>query len=358
MARRSFRPAFGLTLALLGAALPLSFLAAVCMGTNPLPAGQVYAVLRDELAWKVLGRPIPEGWGPGTPIHDVVWLIRLPRLVLAAAVGCCLSLCGAVMQAVVQNPLADPYVLGISSGASLGASLALLLGVGAAFGENFVGVMAFLGAMGVSAAVVLLANAGGRPSTVKLLLAGAALSAVCGAFSNFLIYQAGPDRAASQIVRWTMGSLAGASWPVNGVLLAAALGGTTFFLTQCRPLNLMLLGEDTALTLGVSLRRRRIVYLAAASLLVGLSVWAAGIIGFVGLVIPHLVRLAFGSDHRRLIPLSALGGALFLLWADVLCRVILPGNELPVGILTAMLGAPVFLGLMARSRYGFGGPNP
>lgn len=346
---------FGLTLGLLAAALPLSFLAAVCLGTNPLPVDQVYTVLRCELAHLVLGLPIPAAWAPGTPVHDVVWLIRLPRLVLAAAVGCCLALSGAVMQAVVQNPLADPYVLGISSGASLGASLALLLGVGAAFGENFAGVMAFLGAMAVSAAVVLLAGAGGRPNTVKLLLAGSALSAVCGAFSNFLIYQAGPDRAASQIVRWTMGSLAGASWPVNGVLLAAALAGTCFFLTQCRPLNLMLLGEDTALTLGVSLRRRRVAYLAVSSLMVGLAVWAAGIIGFVGLVVPHLARLLFGSDHRRLIPLSALGGSLFLLWADVLCRVILPGNELPIGILTAMLGAPVFLWLMARSRYGFGG---
>lgn len=349
------RLSFGLALGLLGAALPVSLLAAVCLGTNPLPAGQVYTVLRYELGHLALGLPIPADWAPGTPIHDVVWLIRLPRLVLAAAVGCCLALCGAVMQAVVQNPLADPYVLGISSGASLGAALALLLGVGAVFGENFVGVMAFLGAMAVSAAVVLLAGAGGRPNTVKLLLAGSALSAVCGAFSNFLIYQAGPDRAASQIVRWTMGSLAGASWPVNGVLLAAALAGTCFFLTQCRALNLMLLGEDTALTLGLSLRRRRVAYLAVSSLLVGLAVWAAGIIGFVGLVIPHLARLLFGSDHRRLIPLSALGGSLFLLWADVLCRVILPGNELPIGILTAMLGAPVFLWLMARSRYGFGG---
>ena len=358
MARLKSRGVFLAALAFLSIALPLSLLAAVTFGTNPLPVGQVYTVLRHELAHLLAGVPIPEGWCPGSAIHDVVWLIRLPRLVLAVAVGVCLALSGVAMQAIVQNPLADPYVLGISSGASLGATLAVLLGVGAAWGGNFVGVMAFLGAMGVSAAVVLLANAGGRPSTVKLLLAGAALSAVCGAFSNFLIYQAGPDRAASQIVRWTMGSLAGASWPVNGVLLAAALGGTAFFLTQCRPLNLMLLGEDTALTLGVSLRRRRMVYLAAASLLVGLSVWAAGIIGFVGLVIPHLVRLAFGSDHRRLIPLSALGGALFLLWADVLCRVILPGNELPVGILTAMLGAPVFLCLMARSRYVFGGPNP
>lgn len=231
----------------------------------------------------------------------------------------------------------------------------MLLGVGAALGQNAVGVMAFLGALAVSCAVVFLANLGGRASPVKLLLAGSALSAVCGAFSNFVVYQTGPDQAASQVMRWTMGSLAAASWPVNGVMLGIALLGTAFFLSQSRGLNLMLLGDETARTLGVDLHRRRLACLAAAALMTGFAVWAAGITGFVGLVVPHVVRMLFGTDHRRLVPLSALTGGLFLLWADVLCRVILPGSELPVGILTSMLGAPVFLWLMARSRYHFGG---
>ena len=183
MARLRSRPAFLAALAVLGAALPLSLLAAVSLGTTSLPPGQVYTVLRHELAHCLAGVPIPEGWGPGTPLHDVVWLIRLPRLVLAAAVGTCLALSGAVMQAIVQNPLADPYVLGISSGASLGASLALLLGIGG----GFVGGMALAGALGACGAVMFLAGLGGRPNTVKLLLAGSALAAVCGAFSNFLI---------------------------------------------------------------------------------------------------------------------------------------------------------------------------
>ncbi len=353
--RLKSRGAFVLALALLAAALPLSVLLAVALGTNRLPVGQVYTVIRFELSHLLLGVPIPEGWGPGTAIHDVVWLIRLPRLVLAAAVGVCLSLCGVAMQAIVQNPLADPYVLGVSSGASFGAALAVLLGVGTAFGQNYVGVMAFLGALAVSFAVVFLANLGGRANAVKLLLAGSALSAVCGAFSSFLIYRADADHAAGQVVRWTMGSLGAASWPVNGVVAGVAVLGTAFFLTQCRTLNLMLLGDDTALTLGVDLHRRRILYLTVSALMVGFAVWAAGIIGFVGLVVPHVTRLLFGTDHRRLVSLAALGGGLFLLWADVLCRVVLPGNELPVGILTSMLGAPVFLWLMARSRYGFGG---
>ena len=192
------RTCFLLALGVLAAALPVSLAVAASFGTNALPVDQVYTVIRWELGRLLLGQTIPAQWAPGTAVHDVVWLIRLPRLVLAAAVGVCLSLCGVAMQAVVQNPLADPYILGISSGASLGATLAVLLGVGAALGQNAVGVMAFLGALAVSCAVVFLANLGGRASPVKLLLAGSALSAVCGAFSNFVVYQTGPDQAASQ----------------------------------------------------------------------------------------------------------------------------------------------------------------
>lgn len=261
------RTGFLLALGVLAAALPVSLAVAASFGTNALPVDQVYTVIRWELGRLLLGQTIPAQWAPGTAVHDVVWLIRLPRLVLAAAVGVCLSLCGVAMQAVVQNPLADPYILGISSGASLGATLAVLLGVGAALGQNAVGVMAFLGALAVSCAVVFLANLGGRASPVKLLLAGSALSAVCGAFSNFVVYQTGPDQAASQVMRWTMGSLAAASWPVNGVMLGIAVLGTVFFLSQSRGLNLMLLGDETARTLGVDLHRRRLACLAAAALM-------------------------------------------------------------------------------------------
>ena len=340
---------------LLAAGLMVSLIVAVTMGTTRLPVGQVYTVIRYELLHLVCGQPIPKKWAPGTAVHDVVWLIRLPRLVLAAAVGTSLSLCGVAMQAIVQNPLADPYILGVSSGAGLGVTLAVLLGVGTALGSNYVGLMAFAGALGISCAVVVLANVGGRANSVKLLLAGSALAAVCGAGTQFLLYLRSADHAASEIMRWTMGSLSAADWPNNVVMLLVAGGGTAFFLTQCRTLNLMLLGDETAVTLGTDLHRYRILYLVVSSLMVGFAVYAAGAIGFVGLVVPHVVRLLFGTDHRRLVPLCALSGALFLLWADVLCRTILPGNEIPVGILTSLLGAPVFLYLMVRHRYGFGG---
>ncbi|MDE7221290.1 MAG: iron ABC transporter permease [Oscillospiraceae bacterium] len=348
------RPLYLITVLALLIVLPLSILAAVTFGTMRLPMGEVYQVIRFELGRIFLRLPIPEEWAPGTPIHDVVWLIRLPRLVLAAAVGVSLSISGVIMQAIVKNPLADPYILGISSGASLGATVAVMLGVGLTLGSNYVGIMAFLGAFCVSMAVIALANVGGRATSVKLLLAGSALSAVCGAFSSFIIYIAHDDHSTGKIVNWTMGSLAAADWENNAAILAVALAGTLFFLTQYRTLNLMLLGDDSAITLGTDLHRRRVAYLVVSSLMVGFAVYNAGVIGFVGLVVPHGARMLFGTDHKKLIPISALAGAVFLVWADVLCRTILPGNEMPVGILTSILGAPVFIYLMARKKYGFG----
>lgn len=205
------RSSFPAVVLVLLTAIPLSLLIAVTFGTTRLPVRDVYTVIRHELAHLVLQRPIPREWAPGTALHDVVWLIRLPRLVLAAATGVCLALCGVVMQAIVKNPLADPYILGISSGANLGVTLAVLLGVGTVFGGNYVGIVAFLGALGISFAVIALSNIGGRATSVKLLLAGSALSAVCGAFSSFLIYVRNADHAASEVMRWTMGSLAAAN---------------------------------------------------------------------------------------------------------------------------------------------------
>ena len=350
------RPVYFVTTVALLIGLFLSLLAAVTFGTMKLPIQDVYHVIASELGHIFLGREFPAQWAPGQPIHDVVWLIRLPRLVLACAVGMALSISGIVMQAIVKNPLADPYILGISSGASLGATVAVMLGFGAGFlGANYIGIMAFLGAFAVSMGVIALANVGGRANSVKLLLAGSALSAVCGAFSSFIIYIAHDDHSSAKIVNWTMGSLAAANWPGNVVILLVAVVGSLFFLTQYRILNLMLLGDDSAITLGTDLHKWRILYLVVASLLVGFSVYNAGMIGFVGLVVPHVARLLFGTDHKKLIPICALGGSIFLIWADVLCRTLLPGNEMPIGVLTSLLGAPVFIYLMARKKYGFGG---
>ena len=337
-------------LALVGA-LVLSLLLAVSFGTVSIPLGQVYGVILEELRALLPGGTAPAGGR----VRDVVWLIRLPRLILAVGVGMGLSVCGAVMQAIVKNPLADPYVLGVSSGAYLGASLAMLLGLGGFLGGSAMGVLGCAGALLVSLGVMALANLGGRSNAVKLLLAGTALSAVCAGFSNFFIFLLNDDHAATAVVQWSMGSLAAADWGSNAVIVAVAVLGSLFVWSQYRNLNLMLLGDDCAVTLGTDLHRWRLIYLTAAAVMVGFAVYKAGLIGFVGLLIPHVVRMLFGTDHKKLIPISALLGAIFLVWADVLCRVILPGNELPIGVLTALVGAPVFVYLMARKKYGFGG---
>lgn len=253
-----------------------------------------------------------------------------------------------------KNPLADPYILGISSGASLGATLATLFSIGAVWGTKSVGVMAFAGALMISCAVLFLANLGGRATAVKLLLAGSALSAVCNAFSNFAIYLRNDDHAPSQIIRWTMGGLGLPTGRIIRFCIGCA-GGDAVFYNTVSYTEFDAAGDDNAVTLGTDLHWHRIAYLLVTSLLIGLAVYNAGTIGFVGLVVPHGVRLLLGTDHRRLIPVSTLVGAIFLVWADVACRTVLPGNEIPIGILTSMAGAPVFLYLMVRHRYGFGG---
>lgn len=341
--------AFLLVLAVL---LLLSLFWALSIGTVKLPAGDIYdAVLHQFTS----GLPI-EATGQG-PVHDIVWLLRLPRLILAALVGAGLASCGVIMQAIVKNPLADPYILGISSGASLGATSAILLGAGAALGPNFVGIAAFIGAFVISLAVLFISNLGGRSNSMKLLLAGMALSAVCGAFSSFIVYFANNKEGMQTIAYWMMGSLAGAQWGELAVIAPIIMASILFFWTQSRVLNLMLLGDESAITMGTDLHAYRQWYLLISSLIVGFAVYSAGMIGFVGLIVPHVIRMFTGPDHKRLLPVAALVGAIFLVVADGLCRVIIPHTELPIGILISMIGAPSFIYLMIKKTYGFGGSD-
>ena len=331
-------------------ALVIALFWAMSIGTVKLPMTSIYNTVMEQL---VSGQPI-EGADYG-PVHDIVWLLRLPRLVLAALVGMGLSVCGVIMQAVVKNPLADPYILGISSGASLGATAAILLGIGVAWGENFVGIAAFIGAFAMSLGVLFISNLGGRSNSVKLLLGGMALSAVCGAFSSFIVYFANNKEGMQTIAYWMMGSFAGAKWETLAVIGPIVLLAVLFFWTQSRMLNLMLLGDESALTLGTDLHIYRQIYLLVSSLIVGFVVYAAGMVGFVGLVVPHVIRMLVGTDHKKLIPVSAMTGAVFLVIADGLCRVIIPRTELPIGILISLIGAPCFVYLMIKKTYGFGG---
>ena len=329
--------------------LLVSMAGALTIGTVSLSVGDVVFAVYDSLRSSV---PI-DAPGQG-PLHDIVWLLRMPRILMAACIGAGLATSGVIMQAIVKNPLADPYILGVSSGASLGATAAILLGIGVSLGENFVGISAFIGAFAISLAIVFIANMGGRANAVKLLLAGMALSAVCSAFSSFIVYFANDKDGIQSITYWLMGSMAGAKWSTLQVMIPMSIVIPLFFYTQSKILNLMLLGDDTAVTLGVDLHRYRQTYLLVSALLVGFAVYAAGMIGFVGLIVPHVSRMLVGADHRRLLPIAALSGAIFLVWADVLCRVIIPQTELPIGILISMIGAPCFIYLMVKRTYGFG----
>lgn len=322
---------------------------AVTMGSVDISIKEVYEVILYKL-FNIGDSTIGTG-----AVADVVWLIRMPRIVLAIEVGAGLSVVGIVMQAIVKNPLADPYILGVSSGASLGATLAVVLGIGSVFGSNSLGIMGFIGAFGVSILVLMISNIGGRSNSIKLLLAGMALSSVCSSFSSFLVYISDDSQKLKTITFWLMGSLAGAKWNEIVIILPVIILGTIFFITQYRTLNLMLLGDEVSITLGTDLHRFRIIYLVITSLMIGLLVYVSGMIGFVGLIIPHIVRIIFGTDHKKIIPITALLGAIILIWADVISRILIKGTEIPIGIVISIIGAPLFVWLMIKKNYGFGG---
>ena len=229
-----------------------------------------------------------------------------------------------------------------------------MLGIGSALGENFIGISAFMGALGISFLVLFIANLGGPANSVKLLLAGMALSAICSAFSSFIVYFANNMEGIQTITYWLMGSLAGASWPLLSKLVPLILVCILLLWSQAKILNMMLLGDDTAITLGYNLQLYRQSYLLITSLMIGTIVYASGVLGFVGLLIPHLVRMLIGTDHKFLIPVSALIGAIFLIVCDLCCRIILPRTELPIGLLISLIGAPTFIYMMIRKTYSFG----
>lgn len=285
--------------------------------------------------------------GEGLAETLVMREIRLPRALLAVMIGATLGLAGAAMQGYLRNPLAEPGLLGVSGAAALGAVLALQSGLAASFALA----LPLLGLTGAFAAVLVLALlAGPRGGSLTLILAGVGVSALSGA-GLALVLNLSPDPfAAQEIVFWTMGSLADRSWSHVQLALPFLLVGAALLLTQRRALSALTLGEDAAATLGVNLPRLRAVILLGTAAIVGAATAVAGAIGFVGLVVPHLLRRAVGADPARLLPASALGGAALLLAADIAVRLLLPGRDLKLGVLLALLGAPFFLHLILRTR--------
>ena len=321
--------------------LLLALLAGVAIGETAISPQVVLQVLANKLwaAGFVLD-PIDEG---------VVWNYRLTRALVAAACGAGLATCGVILQSLLRNPLADPYLLGISAGASTGAVLVALIGVGGGLVSLSAG--AFVGAMAAFALVILLARASGSSNgTGQIILAGIAGSHLFNALTAFLITKSASSEQARGIMFWLLGNLSGVRWPSVWLAVPVAIVGLAVCLWHRRALDAFTFGSDSAASLGIPVRRVQFVLVACAALVTAVMVSIVGSIGFVGLVIPHAVRLLLGTGHSRLLPASALGGALFLIAADVLSRTLIKGQVIPVGVVTALVGAPVFALILIGRR--------
>lgn len=283
----------------------------------------------------------------------VVWYFRLPRALLACLAGGGLAISGVAMQAAVKNPLADPYILGISAGASAGATAVIAADILDITAEYSVSIGAFSGAV-LSMALLFLLNKDNRDS-VRLLLSGCVISILFSSISSVIMFMAKDKEKISSIVFWLMGSVAGANCQMVPIVAFTVSIGIVFLLIYHRQLNALLLGEETAHTLGLNTGKLRWQLVLLVAIVVGSIVSFCGMIGFVGFVMPHIVRSMFGSDHKLVVPLSAFIGAVFLCWSDVVARIIVIPEELPIGIITSICGAPFFIYILKRQKYSFGG---
>lgn len=348
-ASRRFRPRLGITLAILALSLLAASLWYLCVGSVETSRADVLAAVFN---------PGAEG---GSLIHDtVVRQIRLPRLLGALCVGAALTLSGALLQGLFRNPLADPALIGVSSGAAMGAVVAIVglplvagalpAAVGSLVGWFGLPVFAMLGAVGLTFLIYRLSLVRGRTNVPAMLLTGIAVNAVGGAFVGLMVTVFATDDQLRTITFWTLGSLSGLNWTHTAIIAGAVSLPIILSLRQDRALNALLLGETEAVHLGVRVQavKRRVIVLSAV--MVGITVAFCGIIGFVGLVVPHIVRTVIGPDHRLLLPAGSLLGATILLAADGFARTLLAPAELQIGILTSLLGGPFFLLLLLRAR--------
>lgn len=279
----------------------------------------------------------------------IIWKIRLPRIILAGLVGMSLSVVGATFQGMFKNPMADPYVVGVSSGAALGATIAIVVGLQRfAGGIGYVNLLAFLGAIITVILVYNIARIGSKVPTITLLLAGIAISSMLSSIISVLMIF-NRDKI-ENIIFWIMGSVSAASWKHVYTLLPIALGGAIIIYFYARDLNLFMVGDDAAKNLGIEVELTKRILLIVSAVIIAFTVSVSGIIGFVGLIIPHAVRMLVGPDHRVLIPFSAIGGAIFLIISDTIARTIFPPSEIPVGAVTAIFGSPYFIYLLYRAK--------
>ncbi|WP_031034172.1 FecCD family ABC transporter permease [Streptomyces sp. NRRL F-5650] len=287
--------------------------------------------------------------------YQIIWQIRTPRVLLAALVGAGLSAVGVAVQAMVRNALADPFVLGVSSGASVGAVGVTVTGGLAALGIHAVSAGAFVGALVASLLVYVASSGGGALSPLRLVLTGVALSLGFQAVMSLIVYFVPDGEATSTVLYWTMGSFGAATWDALPVVAAAVTAGLVVLHRYGRVLDVLSLGDETAASLGVGPDRHRKVLLVVVSLVTGVMVAVSGAIAFVGLVMPHVVRMVVGAAHARVLAVAPLAGAVFMVWVDLAARTVVAPRELPLGVITALVGVPVFVALMRRRGYTFGG---
>ena len=330
-----------LTYVLAAVALFVSLSVAVSVGAVSVPWATVWGIVANK---RVPGLINPD-WSAGR--EAIVWDIRLPRAILACLVGAGLAIVGSSLLAVTRNPLADPHVRGSSAGGAFGAIVALLH-TGLCVGLLTVPLLAFVGALGATLLVLGITQFAAATSADRLVLAGVTVSFIVMSAANALIFLGDP-RAAHTVVFWMLGGLGLAQWSQLIFPLVILAGGGAYLLANARNLNAMTIGDETAATLGIPVRRFRLTVFVVGALITGVMVAFSGIIGFVGLMIPHIVRLIVGGDYTRVLPVSALCGAIFLLWADIFARTVMAPDDIPIGIITGLIGGVFFVWLLRRN---------
>jgi iron complex transport system permease protein len=338
----------GLLLLAGAAAVVLVALLGMAWGSLSISPATIAAMFWRRVAGDVSAAPWPATW------ETVIFDIRLPRVLLAALVGAALAQAGAVYQGVFRNPLADPYLIGVSAGAGLGATAAIALRLPVSWGGlSAVSLLAFVGALAATALVYFLSRIGGRAATVTLVLAGVAVGAFLSSVTTFLMFHAQDAFRTVHALGWMMGSFALSSWVKVHLMAPVLVVGGGLLWAYAHRLNVLQLDDEQAQQLGMPVERTRLALIVVATLVTSTAVSVCGVVGFVGLIVPHAVRLVWGPDHRFLLPMGALCGAIFMVLADGAARALISPAELPVGVVTAFCGAPFFLYLLRQRRHLF-----
>ena len=340
------KPNITTTIILLSILAVITIILATGMGAVWITPSSSAKILLSKIP--IIGDFIKQDWLPVE--YNIIINLRLPRVLLGMIVGASLSVCGVAMQALVRNRLADPFVLGVSSGASAFATLGMLFGTFSVFGIYYLPISAFIGSLATITIVYAISRVKGRINITHLLLSGVVLSMIMDNLTSIIKLSAPNALGLHNAEFWMSGSLAGAKWEYLTLPLAILLICIVILMLNHRGLNLLLLGEESAGALGANVGRLQKLLVIIASLMAGVTVSVSGCIGFVGLIVPHFTRLLVGSDHKKVLPVSALLGGILVVWVDVIGRIIIAPEELPAGILTAVIGGPIFIWLLKKNK--------